>query len=325
VTAERFDDWTIVDGLEVSRWDRDLFLELRDGHVSCVHVTCAFWEAPAEALIALARWQRTFREHADLIVPVRAASEIRAARDQDRVGVLLGFQNTSPIGENLDLVAAFHCLGVRVMQLTYNNQNAVGSGCYEAVDSGLARFGRLLVQELNDVGVVIDLSHVGDRTSLEAIERSRAPVAITHANPRWFHDVPRNKPDVVLHACAQRGGVIGVCVWPLVLPGGADCPWPDFRDMLFRLIEEVGIEHVALGTDFARRQPPEFIAWLRAGSWTRSLETPPAPTSPRWLSSPRDFPAFAQRLMAEGLSEGDARALMGENWLRLLEAVEAAA
>jgi membrane dipeptidase len=325
VRPDGYSDWTVVDGLELSRWDRELFAELRDGGVSCINATCAFWETPSEAFKKLASWLRTFRDHRDLITPVRRVSDIEEARRRGLVGIMLGFQNASPVADDLDLVAAFHSLGVRVLQLTYNNQNYVGSSCYESSDAGLSRFGRLLVRELNDVGMVIDLSHVGERTSLDAIECSRVPVAITHANPRWFHDVPRNKTDLVLRSCADSGGVVGVCIYPLVMSQGADCTWPAFRDMVLRLIDELGVEHVGFGTDFARGQPAEFISWLRSGTWTRVIDQPEEPAWPEWLSSPREFPMLAGRLMEAGLSEQETRAVMGENWRRLFGVVEAEA
>jgi microsomal dipeptidase-like Zn-dependent dipeptidase len=311
-------DALVVDALQLSRWDRELFEELRAGGLSCVHVTCAFWEDARATLSTLGAWERRFREHADIVVPVRCAADVEAARSSGRTGILLGFQNASPIENDLDLVGAFRALGVRIVQLTYNNQSLLGSSCYEREDAGLTRFGRLVVREMNDLGLLVDLSHVGARTSLDAIEHSAAPVAITHANPAFALDVPRNKPLEVLRACAQRGGVVGLCVYPLVLPGGADCSWESFLDMLLRTVHAVGIEHVGIGTDFTRKQPVDFIRWLRAGRWTREPDqTVQLPRWPTWLPSPADFPRFAGRLADAGLTEHEARLLLGENWMRL--------
>jgi len=321
VTDAAASDWRIVDALELSRWDRDLLLELRQGNVTCVHVTCAFWESAREALSVIGRMHSLIRANDDLVALVRSVADIDAIRASGRTGVMLGFQNASPLEDDLDLASAFHAMGVRVVQLTYNNQNGVGSSCYETGDAGLTRFGRLLVSELNDLGVAIDLSHAGDRTSLDAIELSAAPVAITHANPRWFHDVPRNRSDDVLEACARRGGVVGVCIYPLVLPEGAATPWPAFRDMLLRLADQIGVAHIGLGTDFARNQPAEFIEWLRRGRWTREPQAVREPEWPEWLPSPAAFPSLAERLLDAGLSEQEARGVMGENWLRFFRGV----
>jgi membrane dipeptidase len=316
VSTAPADDWVIVDALQLSRWDRELLLELREGDVACVHVTCAFWESARGTLARLGAMLRLLRENADIVQHIRSTADIEQARRSGRTGVMLGFQNASPLEDDIELAGAFHALGVRVVQLTYNNQNAVGSSCYETGDAGLTRFGRLVVRELNQLGVAVDLSHVGDRTSLEAIELSDAPVAITHANPRWFHDVPRNRPDDVLRACAAGGGVVGACIYPLVLPEGAGTAWPRFRDMLLRLADEIGVEHVGIGSDFARKQPPEFLGWLRAGTWTREPQHVPEPAWPEWLPSPAAFPSLAGRLLDAGFSESEARGIMGENWLR---------
>ena len=312
----------VVDGVELCRWDRDLFEELRQGGVAGVNVTCAFWEDAAGTLANVGRLFATLREHADIVVRVRTAAEIEQAHADGRVGFLLGFQNTSPFEDDLDLVAGFHGLGVRVVQLTYNNQNLVGSGCYEETDNGLTRFGKLVVRELNEHGMLIDLSHVGTETSLDAIRLSDDPVAITHANPRWFHDVPRNKPDDVIRAVASAGGVVGVCVYPLVLPGGAACGWSQFSEMLLRLLDEIGPEHVAVGTDFTLKQPVEFISWLRAGTWTRAHQDVVEPAWPDWLRSPAAFPQFAERLRELGVGESEVRLILGGNWLRLLRQLE---
>jgi membrane dipeptidase len=321
VTSSPAGDWLMVDALELSRWDRELLLELREGNVSCVHVTCAFWESARDTLSRLGQMLSLIRTNADLVTHVRSVADIEDARRSARTGIMLGFQNASPLEDDIELAGAFHALGVRVVQLTYNNQNHVGSSCYESGDAGLSRFGRLVIGELNELGMAIDLSHVGDRTSLEAIELSQAPVAITHANPRWFHDVPRNRPDDVLHACAARGGVVGVCIYPLVLPQGAGRDWPQFRDMLLRLADQIGVEHVGIGTDFARKQPSEFLAWLRAGRWTRQPQDVGEPAWPEWLPSPAAFPQLAGRLLDAGFSDGEARGIMGENWLRFFRTV----
>jgi microsomal dipeptidase-like Zn-dependent dipeptidase len=325
MTPRGYENWVVIDGLQLSRWDRELLEELRDGGIACVHATCAFWESATEALANIGNLLRLLKENQDLATLIRSRDEILAARENRKVGFLLGFQNSSPFEDDLNLVGAFHELGVRVAQLTYNNHTFVGSSCYEESDAGLTRFGRILVRELNEVGIVVDLSHVGERTSLETIEHSAAPVAITHANPRWFCDVPRNKSNDVIRACVARNGIVGLCIYQLVLPGGAACSWAEFSQMLLRLVDDVGVEHVAVGTDFALKQPPSFIAWLRSGTWTREVQDVREPEWPEWLARPLAFPQFAGRLLELGLTETDARAILGENWLRLLADVEGAA
>jgi microsomal dipeptidase-like Zn-dependent dipeptidase len=136
--------------------------------------------------------------------------DIQTAKRTGKTAVIYGFNNASPLEDNLDYVWTFHELWVRIIQLTYSNQNLIESGCLEATDSGLSRYGKLVVCEVNPVGMVVDLSHVGDRTSLDPIEHCTRPVAITHANPYRMFPTPRNRPDTVLKAMAETSGVIGL-------------------------------------------------------------------------------------------------------------------
>ena len=130
----------IIDALNCSNWDRELFEELHAGGVTCINVTCAVWETARETLNHMTQWYQFFRDHSDLLMHVQTGSDIEKAHAAGKTGVILGFQNASPIENDLSFVELFHRLGVRVIQLTYNNQNHIGSSCYEAHDSGLSRF-----------------------------------------------------------------------------------------------------------------------------------------------------------------------------------------
>lgn len=163
-------DLLTVDGLQINNWDRDVLSELRAGGVHAVNATCAVWEGPADTLATIGDWLVLARENPDLVALATTADDIRAAHAADRTAVLLGFQNTSPFADDYRLVEVFHRLGVRIAQLTYNIQNLVGGSCYEPEDSGLTRFGATVVAEMNRVGMLVDLSHVGERTSRDAVE-----------------------------------------------------------------------------------------------------------------------------------------------------------
>jgi membrane dipeptidase len=318
----------LFDGLIISKWGRPLWEELRSAGIDAVHLTAAVWEGTEATLQNLEALRREFEHNSDLIAPARSAQDVRDARSSSRTAVLLGFQNTDALEGHIDRAELFHALGVRVMQLTYNNQNFVGGSCYEPSDSGLSRFGRDLVRELGRLGVVIDLSHVGDRTSREAIEPAPGPVAFTHANPRWFHDVARNKPDDLIRALVERGGVLGLCPYGLLVPPGpADdfCDLDTFCDMVERMIEELGVEHVALGSDSTYGQPAAFFQWLVAGNWTREKMIKEIPPVPPWARGPADFPKIVEALGARGLSDVELRAVAGENWLRFLDRVQGVA
>ena len=167
----------------------------------------------------MADWYQLASANADLVVLADNPEQILQAKREGRVAVLLGFQNTSPFGDDYRMVEVFHRLGVRIAKLTYNIENLVGGSCYDENDSGLTAFGRIVIAEMNRVGMLVDLSHVGNRTCLDAIAASATPVAITHSNPTWFVDTPRNKPNEVIEALAARGGIIGCCLYPNVLGG----------------------------------------------------------------------------------------------------------
>jgi microsomal dipeptidase-like Zn-dependent dipeptidase len=163
----------IVDGLQYVNWNRALLEEARDGGVNAIHVTIAYWENTRETLANIGDWHRLFREYNDLITPVRTASDVVDAGRQNKVGIIFGFQNCSPIEDDLRLVQVFHELGVRIMQLSYNNQSLLATGCYESDDPGITRFGKEVIREMNRVGMLIDMSHSAERSTLEAIDSRR--------------------------------------------------------------------------------------------------------------------------------------------------------
>ncbi|MFI0467297.1 membrane dipeptidase [Saccharopolyspora sp. 5N102] len=319
MTALRYEDWLVVDGLQINNWDRGVLEQLRTGGVGAVNATCAVWEGPEETLRAVGAWCRLAAANPDLVTLADGVDEIRRAHDDGRIAALLGFQNTSPFGDDFRLVEVFRRLGVQVAQLTYNIQNLVGGACYDPHDSGLTRFGRHVVAEMNRVGMMVDLSHVGDRTCLDAIDASAVPVSITHSNPRWFFDNPRNKPAEVIRALADRGGVIGCCLYPNVI-GGERTTRDQFCAMVARLVDEIGPEHVAVGSDCTQNWSEEFVAWLRNGRWQPPEANPVVPKWPEWpewFSGPADFPVLAEGLFDAGLDEKAVRGVLGENWMRL--------
>lgn len=151
--------------------------------------------------------------------------DVREAQRSGRIAILYGLQNCSPIEDDIGLVEIFRDLGVRTMQLTYNNPSALATGCYEAVDSGVIRFGRAVI-------MVIDMSHGAERSTLEAIDPSSQPIVISHANPGFFRAAKRNKSDTVLRALAARGGLIGFSPYPFHLCNGSQCSAREFVEMV---------------------------------------------------------------------------------------------
>ena len=309
----------VFDGLQISNWDRNTLEEVRRGGVHGINATCAVWEGTLETIRNIGDWLVLQNDSPDLARLVTSASEIREAAADGVVGVVLGFQNTSPFEQDYSTVEIFHKLGVRIAQLTYNIQNYVGGSCYDPDDSGLTRFGGRIVDEMNRVGMLVDLSHVGNRTSLDAIHHSLKPVSITHANPLWFSDTPRHKPDEVMQAVVDRGGVVGACLYPNVI-GGAETTREAFCDMVIRLVDQLGPDHVAIGSDSARNWDSSYVTFLRDGRW-KPKQNVQWPEWSAWFQSPEDFPALANALSDRGLPDEVLTKVLGENWLTLFETV----
>ncbi|MCH8552175.1 MAG: dipeptidase [Natronospirillum sp.] len=311
-----------IDGLQYSQWSRSIFEEMRAGGVDAVHATLVYHETCRETLMRFGEWNRLFEQHSDLIMPVLEAEDIQQARETGRVGIFFGAQNCSPIEDDVDLVAIMRQLGLLIMQLTYNNQSLLACGCYESEDSGITRFGREVIREMNRVGMIIDMSHSAERSTLEAIELSERPVIISHANPYSFHPAKRNKSNDVLKAIAESGGILGFSVYPFHLKNGPDCTLDEFCGMVADTAELMGIDHIGLGTDLCQNQPQSVLEWMRNGRWAKEKDYGegnrqnagwPAPLT--WFSDNRHFPNIAEGLRQKGFSNEDVEKIMGQNWL----------
>jgi microsomal dipeptidase-like Zn-dependent dipeptidase len=318
----------LIDGLQCGFFDREIFEDLRAGGFTCVTPTLGFWEGAIESFDAIGQWRDTARANADLISIARRTDDIIAAGREGKVAVLLGYQNTNLLDGRIRYVEFFAELGVRVLQLTYNNQNELGSSCYEAVDPGLARFGREVVREMNRCGVLVDLSHVGDRTTLDAIEWSEKPVAITHANPASVFPHKRNKNDSIIKALAEKGGVIGCAAYRNITPPAACDSVDAWAQMVARTVDIAGIDHVALGTDFSHHSSQKYLDWMRSGRWTRSVQYGAGSAAnagpsekPAWLKRIAGLASVGPALAAVGFNADEVAKISAGNWLRVYRAV----
>ncbi|MDF2764734.1 MAG: rane dipeptidase family protein, partial [Rhodospirillales bacterium] len=316
-----------IDGLQYANWSERIFRQMREGGVAAVHATICYHENFRETVANISAWHRRFERHADLIFHGRTAADVVKAQREGRTAIFFGFQNCSPIEDDIGLVEICHQLGARFMQLSYNNQSLLASGCYEAEDSGITRMGREVIAEMNRVGLVVDMSHSGERSTLQAVEISERPIAITHANPAFWHPAKRNKSDAVLKALAESGGIIGFSLYPHHLRGGSACRLEEFCAMVARTAERFGVTHLGLGSDLCQDQPDEVVAWMRNGRWTKrtyhgegSAAQPGFPPQPDWFRDNRDFGKIAAGLSAVGFSADEVAAIMGGNWLRFFEA-----
>lgn len=324
-----YDEAIVIDGLSISNWESDaVFRRLRAGNITAINATVATWENFLQTMAHLSVWMRRFRERDD-ILQVKETADIYAAKEQGKTGIILSFQNASPIENELDRLGLFLALGVRVIQLTYHETNLLGSGCWERTDGGLSNFGVDAVREMNRLGIVIDLSHVGPKTTMDAIEMSEQPVAITHANARSFCNHPRNKEEDALKLLAEKGGVVGATSYAHFLPKGFDSTVEDFVDAIDDMVERVGIDHVAIGTDSTHDQPLEFWHYIGSQQGTKfpstfadgSVPYTELSFQPKGIDSPAEFPNLAEALVNRGYSVEDITRLLGGNWMNLFERV----
>ena len=319
-------DMLMIDGLQYVNWNRELFEEAQKSGVHTIHVTIAYWENIRETLENIGTWNRHFINHADLIMPVRQATDILEAKRVGKVGIIFGFQNCSPIEDDVKMVEILHQLGVRIMQLTYNNQSFLATGCYEEQDGGITRFGRQVIKEMNRVGMVIDMSHSAEKSTLEAIEISERPIAITHANPTFFHQALRNKSETVIRAIGESEGMLGFSMYPFHLKNGSDCTLEEFCQMIAQTAEMIGIDRIGIGSDLCLNWDYTVLEWMRSGRWTTgvdhgegSAEKLSWPKQPSWFTGSKDLHTIARGLSNQGFSDDDIAKVMGENWLSFFE------
>lgn len=315
-----------IDGLQYANWSEKIFRQLRQGGLDCVHVTIAYHENFRETVLNLEQWNRWFEIYDDLICPAGTAAEVRAAKACGRTAILFGFQNPSPIEDDIGLVAVWHRLGVRFMQLTYNNQSLLATGCYEQTDSGITRMGREVIAEMNRVGMVVDMSHSAEASTLQAMDISRRPIVVSHANPASWHPARRNKSEAILQGLAETGGMLGFSVYPHHLKGGSACQLDDFCAMIAGTAEKMGVEHIAIGSDLCQDQPDSVVEWMRNGRWTKTLDYGEGsaaaagfPPQPDWFRDSRDFGNIAKGLAQKGFDPGEIAKIMGGNWLRFFD------
>jgi microsomal dipeptidase-like Zn-dependent dipeptidase len=272
------------------------------------------------------QWNRWFEQYPDLIMKGLWAEDVQTARDTNRTAIFFGFQNPSPMEDDIGLVEILHTLGARFMQLTYNNQSLLATGCYEAEDPGLTRMGKQVIREMNRVGLVVDMSHSADRSTIEAAEWSTRPIAITHANPSDWHPARRNKSDAVIRAVTDNGGMLGFSLYPHHLKDGSNCTLASFCDAIARTADTYGINHIGIGSDLCQDQPDSVVEWMRVGRWSKEIDygegsaaSPGFPPMPTWFQDNRDFGQIEAGLAAVGMNADEVDAVMGGNWYRFFE------
>jgi len=212
------------------------------------------------------------------------------------------------------------------MQLTYNNQSLLATGCYEKIDSGVTNFGREVIREMNRLGIVVDMSHSSDRSTLETIDHSSRPIAITHANPAFWHSALRNKSNDVLERLFASNGMLGFSLYPHHLNNGSNCTVTDFCEMIARTAERFGSKNIGIGSDLCQNQPDSIVEWMRNGRWTKTRDfgegtssNPGFPSQPNWFKSNMDFSNIRDGLKHIGFDNAEIHSIMGLNWMNFFK------
>ena len=310
-----------IDNLQYCNWSEEIFKMNRDAQIDAVHVTIAYHEDFDEVKKNINDWHGRFDKFSDLIFHGKTFHDIEKAKQENKTAIFFGFQNCSPIEDDINLVESVHDMGAVFMQLTYNNQSLLATGCYEAHDSGVTRMGREVIKEMNRVGVIVDMSHSAEKSSLDAIEISEKPIAITHANPSFWHNAKRNKSNDLLKALAESEGMIGLSLYPHHLLDGSNCSLESFCTMIAKTAELIGNEHIGIGSDLCLDQPDSVVDWMRNGTWTKtkdfgegSADNSSFPKQPDWFKDTSGFNNIEKGLKAVGFNDSEVSGILGNNW-----------
>ena len=310
-----------IDNLQYCNWSRKIFEINREAQLDAIHVTIVYHEDYDELLLQIKKWDDLFKENSDLIFLGSSFKDIKKARLDNKTAIFFGFQNCSPIEDNINLVEKVHELGCRFMQLTYNNQSLLATGCYEKIDSGVTNFGREAIKEMNRVGIVVDMSHSAEKSTFDAIEISEKPIAITHANPAFWHPAKRNKSNDLLQTLGNSGGMLGLSLYPHHLRNNTNCTLESFCEMTARTAEIMNVKNIGIGSDLCLEQPDSVVEWMRNGTWSNnknygegSKNKPGFPKQPDWFKDARGFQNLENGLRKVGFSEDETNGILGNNW-----------
>ena len=319
-----YDESVVIDALNcLPELSEDYIQTLLEAGVTAVDATLPS-QAPfpptfLQATERLQILERVVNKNGDKAAIALTARDIENCKKEGKVAIIAGSQDGSIIEANVDNVDSLFRLGYRVIQITNSTRNLIGDGCLERVDAGLSKFGIAVIERMNELGMVIDLSHVGPKTTMEAIEFSKAPVCFTHANAMALCDHLRNKSDEALKAVAEKGGVIGLNVissYSRTRPG-VEPDIEDYYNMMDYVVDLVGADHVGIGTDISPDWAPEEIA--------KFFEAYPELTGTDahlpGLDTVIYFKDLTQGLLDRGYSQENVRKILGDNWLRYFRTV----
>ncbi len=317
-----------IDNLQYCNWSRKIFEINRSAGLDAVHVTIVYHEDFDELQLEIKKWEKLFHENSDLIFLGKNFQDIDKANKENKTAIFFGFQNCSPIEDDINLVEKVYQLGCRFMQLTYNNQSLLATGCYEKVDSGVTNFGREVIREMNRVGLVVDMSHSAEKSTLDAIEFSEKPIAVTHANPSFWHPAKRNKSSDLLKILSDSGGMLGLSLYPHHLKDNTNCTLDSFCEMVAKTAEIMDVKKIGIGSDLCLDHPDTVVEWMRNGSWSKSKNygegsknKPGFPKQPDWFLDARGFSNIEKGLKKVGFSDTETHGILGNNWYNFYKTI----
>ncbi len=310
------DDSMVVDGLIVAKWDRAVFEDMKKGGLTAASCTVSLWEGFRDTVSNIADMKKLIRDNADLVALVRTVDDIHRAKMDGKTGIIISFQNSHAFEDLLGSIEAFSDMGVRIVQLCYNTQNLVGTGCYER-DGGLSGYGHEVIAEMNRCGIMIDLSHVGANTSRETILASGKPVCYSHCLPSGLKDHPRNKSDAELRFIVEHGGFVGVTMFSPFLRRGADANVHDYVEAFDYVIDLIGEDRVGIGSDFTQGYDKGFFDWIThdKGRYRRLTDFGTV-RNPEGIRTIGEFPNLTRAMERAGWPASRMEKVLGANWMR---------
>ncbi|MEO9273219.1 dipeptidase [Marinomonas sp. 5E14-1] len=319
--ADLHDKSIIIDGLICAKWNRELFEDMAKGKLTAANCTVSFWEDFKGTVKNVIEMNQLIEANSDLLLKVYTTKDIQRAKDEGKTGVMMGFQNAHAFEDQIGHVQVFKDLGVGIVQMCYNTQNLVGTGCYER-DGGLSGFGHEIVAEMNRVGMLCDLSHVGPNTAKEVILASKQPVAYSHCLPAGLKEHPRNRTDEELKFIADKGGFVGVTMFAPFLKAGINATVDDYVEAIQYIYNIVGEDAIGIGTDFTQGHGQDFFEYLTHDKgYARRLTRFGEIINPLGMRTVGDFPNLTEALLKHGFSERQVEKIMGKNWVNLLKEI----
>ena len=310
---------------------------IKDTHASgttAINVTLGYVAGPEEpyeyTIDDIAEWDALIRQYQNDLLKVWTVDDILKAKQENKIGIIFGFQNAESVGNKLERINTFSGLGVRIVQLTYNDRNQIGDGSAVAENQGLTPFGFELIEALNKNRILIDLSHSSENTCLDAVKASRIPITISHTGCRALTDLPRNKSDDELRLVAQKGGVVGIYFMPFLKADG-QARAVDVVQHIEHALNICGEDHVGIGTDgdatviddmamYRSAIAGEVRQRAQAGVGAAGESSEVVPLIPD-LMGPAQFQKLADLLLMRGHSSARIEKILGGNFLRLMREV----